>query len=225
LGIRGYRYLRTRYEKESIVLVIEQPCEKLRCSHCGSAHVHSQGRKTRRWRCVPWGRKPVLVEFAVPRLKCWSCHHTRQAAVSFADPKKHYTQSLARYVLELSQFMTLKDVALHLGLSWDTVKDIQKDRLRKKFAKPKLKHVRQIAIDEISIGQGHRYLTVVLDLESGAVIFVGQGKSAAALDPFWKRLRASHARIAAVATDMAPATSPRSSSICPAPSTWSIAFM
>jgi len=145
------------------------------------------------------------VEFAVPRLKCWSCHHTRQAGVSFADPKKHYTRSLARYVLELSQFMTLKDVALHLGLSWDTVKAIQKKRLTMKYAKPKLKPVRQIAIDEISIGQGHRYLTVVLDLESGAVIFVGQGKSAQALDPFWVRLRASHARIEAVATDMSPA--------------------
>lgn len=47
-----------------------------------------------------------------------------------------------------------------------------------KYAKPKLKHVRQIAIDEISTGKGHRYLTVVLDLESGAGIFVGQGHSA-----------------------------------------------
>lgn len=205
LGIRGYSYVKTLYENGGIVLVIEQPREKLRCACCGSADVHSQGRKTRRWRCVPWGRKSVFVEFAVPRLKCWSCHRTRQAVVPFAEPKKHYTKSLARYVLELSQFMTLKDVALHLGLSWDTVKAIQKKRLTMKYAKPKLKPVRQITIDEISIGQGHRYLTVVLDLESGAVIFVGQGKSAAALDPFWVRLRASHARIEAVATDMSPA--------------------
>ena len=71
--------------------------------------------------------------------------------------------------------------------------------------KPKLKRVKQIAIDEISIGKGHRYVTVVLDLDSGAVVFVGQGKSAAALDPFWVRLRAAHARIDAVATDMSSA--------------------
>lgn len=48
-------------------------------------------------------------------------------------------------------------------------------------------------------------MTVVLDLESGAIVYVGQGKGAAALDPFWKRLRASHARIEAVATDMSAA--------------------
>ena len=35
---------------------------------------------------------------------------------------------------------------------------------------------RHIAIDEIAVGKGHRYLTVVLDLESGAVVFVGDGK-------------------------------------------------
>lgn len=46
---------------------------------------------------------------------------------------------------------------------------------------------------------------MVLDLESGAVVFVGDGKSAAALAPFWKRLRRSKARIEAVAVDMSQA--------------------
>jgi transposase len=65
--------------------------------------------------------------------------------------------------------------------------------------------VRRIAIDEICIGRGHRYLTVVLDLDSGAVIHVGPGKGAEALKPFWKRLKASRAKIEAVALDMSPA--------------------
>ena len=45
----------------------------------------------------------------------------------------------------------------------------------------------------------------MLDLVSGAVVFIGQGKGADALIPFWKRLNASHAKIEAVATDMSPA--------------------
>jgi len=55
------------------------------------------------------------------------------------------------------------------------------------------------------VAKGHRYLTVVLDLESGAVVFVGDGKGADALKPFWKRLRPSKARIAAVAMDLSAA--------------------
>jgi len=99
--------------------------------------------------------------------------------------------------------MTIRDVAVHLGVDWDTIKEIQRRDLRRRFAKPKLKHLRHIAIDEIAAAKGHRYLTVVLDLDSGAVVVVGDGKGAAALKPFWKRLRPSGAKIAAVAMDMA----------------------
>ena len=101
--------------------------------------------------------------------------------------------------------MALKDVALHLGVSWNTVKEIQRRHLETRYAKPKLKGVRRIAIDEISVGQWHRYVTVVLDLDRGAVVFVGEGKGADALDPFWQRLPATRVKIDAVATDMSAA--------------------
>jgi transposase len=139
------------------------------------------------------------------RLACRGCGKTRQARLDLADPRRSYTHAFERYVLELSTHMTIKDVADHLGVGWDLVKEIQKRNLQRRFSKPKLKHLEHIAIDEISVGHGHRYLTVVLDLASGAVVFVGDGKGADALLPFWKRLQASHAKIKAVATDMSPA--------------------
>lgn len=46
---------------------------------------------------------------------------------------------------------------------------------------------------------------MVLNLRSGVVVFVGDGKGAAALEPFWKRLRRARAKVKAVATDMSPA--------------------
>jgi transposase len=82
------------------------------------------------------------------------------------------------------------------------IKDFQKRDLLRRYAKPKLKHLRYIAIDEIAVAKGHQYLTVVMDLENGAVVFVGDGKGADALKPFWKRLQPSKAKIAAVAMDM-----------------------
>jgi transposase len=68
-----------------------------------------------------------------------------------------------------------------------------------------LKDVTHIAIDEIAVKKGHKYLTVVMDLHSGRVIFVGDGKSADALLPFWKRLRRSRTKIVAVCSDMSSA--------------------
>jgi transposase len=125
--------------------------------------------------------------------------------IPFADPRRTYTHAFERYALELSNFGTIQDVARHLGVSWDIVKDIQKRNLLKKYLKPKLKNLKEIAIDELAIGKGHRYVTLVLDLRSGAVVFVGDGKGTEALAPFWKRLRAAHAKVRAVATDMSKA--------------------
>ena len=67
----------------------------------------------------------------------------------------------------------VQTIANHLGVGWNTIKDILKRDLSRRFAKPKLKHLRYLAIDEIAVAKGHRYLTVVMDLDSGAVVFVG----------------------------------------------------
>ena len=101
--------------------------------------------------------------------------------------------------------MTIKDVANWVNISWDVVKDILKKNLKRHFAKPRLKHLTTIAIDEIAVAKGHRYLTIVLDLKSGAIVYVGDGKGADALTDFFKRLRRSKPKIEAVAIDMSPA--------------------
>jgi len=204
-GVRGYQYEKTEYEKGEVIFTISQPRERWRCAACGASDVIGRGKCIRRFRSLPIGSKPVWLVLAVPRVECRKCGVVRQVKIGFADPRVSYTRWFERYALELSRNMTIKDVADHLNISWDVIKDIQKRRLHKMFAKPKLKHLKRIAIDEISTGKGHRYVTVVLDLESGAVVHVGQGKGGGSLTPFWRRLRASGAKIEAVATDMSPA--------------------
>ena len=164
-----------------------------------------RGFNYRIFRSLPIGKKTVFIEFDIPRIECLACGIVRQVKIGFADTRRSYTKTFERYALDLSQHITIQDVAKHLGVSWDTIKDIQKRFLQNRFSKPKLKHLRRIAIDEISIGKGHRYLTVVLDLITGAVVFVGDGKGSDALIPFWKRLKACKANVEAVAIDMSPA--------------------
>lgn len=204
-GIRGYQCQRTTYEEGSVIFTIQQKRETLRCPVCGAGDVHRRGQHRRTLQHLPIGGKPVFVELDVARVHCRSCRTIRQVKIPLADSQRTYTRAFARYVLELRRRMTITDVARHLGVGWWMVKDIEKRHLQTHFARPKLKHLRHIAIDEISIGKGHRYLTIVLDLESGAVVHVGDGKGADALKPFWKRLKASHAWIEAVACDMSPA--------------------
>jgi transposase len=204
-SIQGYQYVRTEYQGGEVIFTIRQEPKTFRCEACGSRVVQPRGRVERRFRSLPIGSRATAVVLSIPRVACRACGVVRQVKLGFADPRRTYTQAFERYALELSRCMTILDVARHLGVSWDIVKDIQKRDLSRRYAKPKLKDLRQIAIDEIAVAKGHRYLTVVLDLESGAVVFVGDGKGGDALKPFWKRLRRCKAKVEAVAMDMSPA--------------------
>jgi len=127
--------------------------------------------------------------------------------VGFADERHGLYQGyLNGYALELFKHMTIKDVVAYLGVSWDVIKDIQNCNLHRRFAKPKIRKLKRNAIDEISIGKDHRYLTIVPDLSTGAVVFMGDSKGSDALEPFGERLKCGKARkIKAVAIDMSPA--------------------
>ena len=205
LGVHGYQVAQVEQDEGRVLLHIEPQPHRICCPECGSRNVLGRGKKERWFRNLPIGQHCTWLIVNLPRVECRDCGLVRQIKLGIADPRRSYTRSFERYVLELSRYMTIKDVAEHLGVSWDIVKDIQKRHLVKRYSKPKLKKVKQIAIDEICIGKGYRYLTLVLDLKSGAILFVGEGKKAATLAPFWKRLKASRAKIQAVAIDMSPA--------------------
>jgi transposase len=160
----------------------------------------------REFKASPIGQKKVLLRLAVPRVQCLVCGLVRRVKVGFAHLRRRYTKRLEKHVLLLLHAATIKDVAAIVGLGWDVVKDIQKRHLSRRYRLPRLKGVRRIAIDEISIRKGHRYLTVVLDLDSGKALFVGDGKGAEALKPFWARVsRCKQCKIQSVAIDMSPA--------------------
>ena len=202
--IKGYKYIHTRYENGAVIFRIAHDKFSHRCSSFGSKHVIRRGKVMRRFRTLPIGLKPVFIELEIQRVFCLACQVLRQVKLAFAKWRRTYTKAFERYALSLSRFMTISDVAKHLRVSWGVIKEIQKQYLSKRYARPKLNKLNRIAIDEISIGKGHRYLTVVLNLTTGAVIFVGDGKGAEALDPFFRRIRSIKKKVEAVAIDMSP---------------------
>jgi transposase len=152
---------------------------------------------------LPVGNKKVELVIEIPRLSCNHCGAIKQPRLAFADPKKHYTRSLERFVVDLCRMATMQDVAALTGLSWDTVKEIHKKYLRRKTKSYNLKKVRHIAIDEVYLGKKRKFMTLVLDLRTGRVLHIGQGKGKEALAGFWVRLKRSKAKVEAAATDMA----------------------
>jgi Transposase and inactivated derivatives len=141
----------------------------------------------------------------VQRLACKSCGSIRQEHVHFVTGKHSYSNKMARYVVELSRIGTIKDVANLLYLSWDTVKEIQKKYLYRHYNNPNFKGVRYVGIDEFAVAKGHIYKTIVVDLETGRIIYLGDGKSSDALNGFWEKVKKTGIKIEAVATDLSAA--------------------
>ena len=205
LSIHGYRVTRTEQLEKKLLLHLEPQPHRVCCPQCGSREVIRRGEKERWLRHVPIGRDCTWLIVTLPRVECRACGVVRQIKIGLADSRRSYTHAFERYVLELSRCMTILDVARHVSVGWDVVKDIQQRYLQRKYARPPLKDVRYIGIDEICVGRGYRFVTLVLDFDSGAIIFVGDGKKAAALRPFWRRLRRNKVRLKAVAMDLSVA--------------------
>ena len=85
--------------------------------------------------------------------------------------------------------MALKDVSNLLDVSWNTIKDIPVRYLERRYSPPLVDGVDSIGIDEFAVKKGHVYKTIVVDLRTGRILYVGDGKGADSLDRFWKKVR------------------------------------
>ena len=108
-------------------------------------------------------------------------------------------------VLDLSRFATIQDISWFLQVSWDVVRNIQMEFLQSNYSNPDLSTLRRISIDEFATHKGHVYKTIVVDLDNGHIVYVGDGNGKNALDGFWERLGKNKEHIQAVCTDLSAA--------------------
>jgi transposase len=203
-GARSYRHLRAEYVGGTIRFHMEKKPEHQRCSVCGSRDVVREGHREREVRGLPIGSRPVFLVLHLSVLTCRECRTRGQESLDVAEPRKSYTKRLAKLVLDLSRRMTLSDIAEVLSLGWDLVKGIVKEHLRHRSKRRSWRHVRYVAIDEFAVRKGHQYMTVVMDLDTGEVLYVAEGKDYLCLEPFFRRIRHAHAKLLAIAVDMWP---------------------
>lgn len=91
--------------------------------------------------------------------------------------------------------MTLSDVAQWLDLSWSTIKTAAQRQLEKDCHKTGYRQLLHIAIDEIYLGKARKYVTLVVDLESGRIMWVGDGRGGDTLREFWRMFKQSRGRL------------------------------
>lgn len=208
-GIRGFKLKRLERTGGVEIACMEAQAGRVACPACGAWDTRlTRTSKTRDVRGLSIGLKRMIFRFNVRRVRCNTCHADVQEPLSCCPGRySRITKHLAHYVLALRGAMSICDVARFTGLHWDTVKNIEKDWLRKKYSRTRLSETTILGIDEVYLGKKLGYITVVRDLESGTVLHLARGRDAEALKAFRKRIRRHKNQIAAVALDMSNAYS------------------
>lgn len=219
-GWAGYRVADWRHERRGerrwlVLALIPAPGHVHRCSGCGSAVEAIHDRTVRRIRDLPVLEDPVELEVERLRLACLQCG-PRLEHLDWLDPHARVTRRLADSVARLCAATSVQHAARWYDIDWKTAKAIDVRALERRVGPVDLDGVRLLAMDEFAIQKGHRYATVVVDVERKRVLWVGRGRSRAEVRPFFALLGPARCtRIEAVAMDMNTAYNLEVRSHCP----------
>ena len=184
----GYEVTNFELLENSNQLTINlEPIDPPVCPHCHSSNVVVHQYRVRRIKDAPIRLKNVdlIVKYRVVRCNC--CEKTSTEKIGFKADNFNVTKELQKGVIEdLEKLGSIKDTADRFGICWDTCKEIHKQYLQKTIAFD-LGDAKILARDEFSLKRGHKYATVVIDLEARRVIWVGKGKSITEVDEFFKK--------------------------------------
>jgi len=160
------------------------------CPSCGKRmHVNDGFPVTLRH--VSIGDTLTTVSFSKERYRCPHCGQTSYQGVPFQAQGHRITVQLLRYTEGLLAWgFTNKAVSRITGLGQNTVKDIDLKRLKDKYTtdgvhlrKPE-KQAKFLGIDEFKLHDGHKYAVVIVDMDTGNIVWLAHGKKKATVYDF-----------------------------------------
>jgi transposase len=160
-----------------------------RCGRCGRRSPRfDRGEGRRRWRALDLGTTKVFLEADAPRVRCRE-HGPTVAAVPWARHAAGHTRDFDDQAAWLAVRTSKTAVCELLRVAWRTVGSIV-TRVNADIdaTVDRLDGLRRIGIDEISYKRGHRYLIVVVDHDTGRLVWAGPGRTEAALNVFFDEL-------------------------------------
>jgi len=164
------------------------------CPICGIQLVHN-GTVNTSLKHLPMGDTPVSIVVERPRYRCKTpgCGYSHVFDLDFKAPGHFITQALLNFTEGLLAYgLNLKTVAYYTGLTKNVVKEIDKKRLAELYTvdgngtqlkKPE-KYAKYLAVDEFKLHDGYKYATVIIDLETGHILYLAHGKKKACVFDF-----------------------------------------
>ena len=172
------------------------------CTECGTPSKLYDHQPERQWRHLDTCQYRTILHAEPPRSQC-PTHGVRVVKLPWAEPASRFTALFEALAIAWLKAASQKAVAEQLGLSWDEIHGIMERAVKRGLARRQAEPVRHLGVDEKAFRKGHKYMTVVNDLERGRVLYVAEDRKQESLDGFWGTLTEGQRNgIEAVAMDM-----------------------
>jgi transposase len=156
-----------------------------RCPVCGRrGKIVLTLSEPRRWRDLTVCRWSIWLEFSPREILC-PTHGRLQEDIPWAEPLSRVTYRFEYAMLRYCQIMTQKAAAEVLRIPSSTLSDLLHRTITRLRKGHRIRGLKKIGIDEISYAKGHKYATLVYDLERSCVVWVGKGKGRETIDRFF----------------------------------------
>jgi transposase len=203
--IKGFVYEQPRFVDDRIeVKVRPRKGSRAVCSGCGKRGPGYDTLGERRFAFVPLWAIAVDLVYAMRRVDCPGCGVTVEQ-VPWGNGKRHLTRAYAVFLARWARRLSWKEVATVFQTSWDSVYRSVTWVVEYGLQHRTLEGITAIGVDEVQFQKGHRYLTVVYQINAGRrrLLWVGQDRTTKTLLRFFKMLgREQTAKIQFICSDM-----------------------
>jgi len=178
-------------EDADVVIAHVRPTAKARdrCGRCGELGPrYDNGDGRRRWRAADLGSIKTFLEADASRVSCPE-HGVTVIGVPWARHSSRFTRHFEDTTTWLAAQASGSAVAQLMRVTWRTVLTILMRVVAETAGgSDRLDGLRRIAIDEVAYRKGHRYLTVVVDHDTGRMVWAAKGRDKATLEAFFDAL-------------------------------------
>ena len=145
------------------------------CPLCNKRCRDVEAEYERTVRDLDLGQRECFLRFRQKKIRC-NCGYRGLERLDFVTKSRRVTKRMETYVVSLCESMSLKEAANVVRLDWKTVKQIDREYIRSLLPEVSKLNITRIAIDEIAVMKGHKYVTIIRDYDSGVAISIVRGR-------------------------------------------------
>ena len=187
---RGFVYQRARFGPDKKSIEVEIRPRQGSTAVCSGCHQPAPGYDhlpERRFEFIPFWGFLVFFLYAMRRVQCGRCVGVRVEEVPWGDGKRHSTKAHMLFLARWARKLAWQQTAESFHTSWDKVRDAVEYVVHWGLEHRVLASVRAIGVDEIQYARGHKYLTLVYQIDQGVtrLLWVGKERTIASFQGFF----------------------------------------